>query len=59
MSIMSEAGPSSAEALPRKHLEERIIQLSSQIAGALCELSVLIGEFDAVNGWGAWGPSTN
>ncbi|HEX3899502.1 MAG TPA: hypothetical protein VHW74_10045 [Mycobacteriales bacterium] len=56
---MSEAGPSSAEALPRKHLEERIIQLSSQIAGALCELSVLIGEFDAVNGWGAWGPSTN
>lgn len=55
MTITSQARPSSAQALPRKRLEERIIQLSSQIAGATCELLLLIGEFDAVDGWGAWG----
>ncbi len=37
-----------AERLER--LEARIVELSSQIAGATCDLLLLVGEFDAAEG---------
>jgi hypothetical protein len=37
-----------------ERLEARIVELASQIAGATCELLVLVGDFDAAEGWRGW-----
>ncbi|HWC36830.1 MAG TPA: DUF222 domain-containing protein [Mycobacteriales bacterium] len=39
-------------------LEARMVELSSQIAGATCELLLLVGEYDAAEGWRSWGVSS-
>jgi Domain of unknown function (DUF222) len=40
---------------PLERLEAEIVELSSQLAAATCKLLILIGEFDAVEGWRGWG----
>jgi hypothetical protein len=44
-------------ARPLERLEADIVTLSTQLAAATCQLLVLIGEFDAAEGWRGWGMS--
>jgi hypothetical protein len=40
---------------PLERLEAEIVELSSQLTAATSRLLVLVGEFDAVEGWREWG----
>jgi Domain of unknown function (DUF222) len=40
---------------PLERLEADIVRLCSQLSAATCQLLVLIGEFDAAEGWREWG----
>ena len=40
---------------PLERVEAQIVELSSQMAGAMCELLMLVGEFDEAEGWRSWG----
>lgn len=41
--------------MPIERLEARMVELSSQIAGATCELLQLVADFDAQEAWRGWG----
>jgi hypothetical protein len=43
---------------PLERLEAEIVELCSQLAVATCQLLVMIGEFDALEGWRSWGMSS-
>jgi hypothetical protein len=40
---------------PLEQLEAKIVELSCQLSAATCRLLVMIGEFDAAEGWRSWG----
>jgi hypothetical protein len=50
MTVNSEAPEITVE-----RIEARMVELSSQIAGATCELLLLVGEYDAREVWRPWG----
>lgn len=41
--------------MPLERVEARLVELSSQIAGATCELLCLVAQFDAADGGKVWG----
>lgn len=57
MTIAIPLAPVRVTARPRplERVEAELVELASQIAGATARFTALVGEFDAAEGWRAWG----
>jgi hypothetical protein len=55
MTVLADSPDVTFGSMSVERLEARMVELSSQIAGATCELLLLIGAYDAIEGWRAWG----
>jgi hypothetical protein len=56
MTMTSTGAPVVAPSVrPLERIEAEMVELSSQIAGATCRLLLLVGEYDATEGWRQWG----
>lgn len=55
MTITADAPHARVQPRPLERLEAEICELASQLTAATCRLLLLIGEFDAAEGWRDWG----
>jgi hypothetical protein len=54
MTSTSEVTEAPIRTRPLERLEAQMVELAGQIAGATCELLLMVGEYDAVEGWRTW-----
>jgi hypothetical protein len=47
-------GPKETTAIPLERIEAQICELAGHLAAAECRFLVLVGDFDAREGWASW-----